>query len=97
MLVQVCFLCEKGATTLVAAGVGTLFGVYSNVVKEIVPFLENLVATFEGAVEQSDARRVLMSLQIFEYPEFINLRHVRLDSYSAEVKVFAEHKVYVFL
>ena len=79
VLVQVGLLSELLFAAFVVTGVRTLLGVYTKVVKEVVPLVENFAAVLSCTVQK--LLRLLVSYtKEFIYVEVICVRDMLLDA-----------------
>lgn len=78
VLIKVGSLCEAKSTVIVRTNIGSLIGVNSQMVKEVVPFSEPFVAALVVALQDLDVTltpRVLVS----KNPELLGGWHMLLD------------------
>ena len=88
MLVQVGLLGERMVTTLDRAVVGPLTGVDPQVVEEVVPLSEDLLAVGVGACEESDDSPVVGVLILIDH-EVLGGRHVLVDANLMQIELRA--------
>lgn len=88
MLVQVGLLGERVVTTLNRALVGPLAGVDPEVVEEVVPLSEHLLAVGVGACQESDDSPIVRVLVLIDH-EVLGRRHVLVDANLVQVELRA--------